>query len=392
VLGEAKFLRALTYFNLVRAWGEVPLRTAILEDFGEVHKPVSTREEIYAQIISDLQFAEQYCWNRAESRDGVYNDIGRATIAAAKGLLSKVYLHIASSARCASEGSEGCMPYAGFDANEYYQLAKTKAQEVVDLNISLEDDWADIWDVNNPNPAEVLFNVQATSIENQGSSYANLFAPRNSGLNGAGWGGGTFITPDYMKTDPFDTADYRFKIGILQEYTDLGTGFTYTYSVPEYCYKAGTRVVRRVYAGKYIDREAETTSTNRNDFPILRLAEVYLVLAEAKAEIDQDPESGFAEINVLRSRVGAEPVNSDALGSFAGDSPMEKFRELILAERIVELSMEGHRFFDLCRLGKLEEKCLLVGRTNRDAVDYYWPISQDEIDANNAINSNSPGY
>ena len=107
IIGEAKFLRALNYFNLVRCFGEVPLRTQPVEAGDDQGLPVSSIVEIYDVIIDDLNFAANNCWGRNETRGNHTNDLGRATNTAAHAMLAKAYTQIASSKRTASEGVLG---------------------------------------------------------------------------------------------------------------------------------------------------------------------------------------------------------------------------------------------------------------------------------------------
>ena len=101
IIGEAKFLRALHYFNLVRCFGEVPLRTTPVEAGDDQGLAVSSIVEIYDSIIDDLNYASLHCWGKNESRGSYTNDLGRATNTAAHALLAKVYTRIASCKRTA---------------------------------------------------------------------------------------------------------------------------------------------------------------------------------------------------------------------------------------------------------------------------------------------------
>ena len=100
IIGEAKFLRGLHYFNLVRCFGEVPLRiTPVDASEAQQGLPLSSISDIYTSIIGDLQYAADNCWDRNESRNGEVNNLGRATKASANALLAKVYLRMASCKR-----------------------------------------------------------------------------------------------------------------------------------------------------------------------------------------------------------------------------------------------------------------------------------------------------
>ena len=101
IIGEARFLRALHYFNLVRCFGEVPLRIEPLDSQESEGLPRSSIVEVYEVIINDLQYASENCWGRNETINNYSNDLGRVTKAAAHAMLAKVYLRIASSKRSA---------------------------------------------------------------------------------------------------------------------------------------------------------------------------------------------------------------------------------------------------------------------------------------------------
>ena len=131
----------------------------------------------------------------------------------------------------------------------------------------------------------------------------------------------------------------------------------------------------QVWTAKYIDTEATTEYTSRQNWHVIRLADVYLMRAEASAEILSDPSAANSDINILRSRVGMTDVDYSSMS-------MQDFREEILRERAVELYMEGHRFFDLTRFGVYDEYCRFVyGDTDgaRQAEDYTWPIPIIEV-------------
>jgi hypothetical protein len=103
--------------------------------------------------------------------------------------------------------------------------------------------------------------------------------------------------------------------------------------------------------------------------------------AEAIVEISQNPSLANNDFNSLRNRVEMSDFNGNGMS-------MEDFRTALLEERAVELYMEGHRFFDLTRMGVLDEYCRFLHGDNdgtRQAEDYFWPIPIEEITANNNI-------
>lgn len=396
ILGEARFLRGLHYFNLARCFGEVPLRTQPVQPGEEDGLPVSSREEIYKVVISDFKFAEQHCWDRGESKGSYTNNVGRATKAAAQGLLARVYLHIASSARSAAQGVEGCMPYSSYSGDyiTYYDSVKIYCDKVLEHPeyelVSSIEGWEAIFDAGNGNNAEIIWDIQAGTSTGQGSAIANLYSPRNSGLAGGGWGGTNTMKPGFVENN-IDTADPRFNHAIIHQY-ETQTHY-YVLVDKKKAYERYTLDGERkgtqwhVYTSKYIDRSATTEYTSQQNWHVLRLADIHLMRAEAMAEINLDPSLANADINLLRSRVGFE-VDFNGTGL-----PMEEFRDLLLRERAAELLMEGVRFFDLVRLGKLEEKVKSAFDPKNQGLqegirgpeDYYWPIPITEISANENI-------
>ena len=391
IIGEAKFLRALNYFNLVRCFGEVPLRTQPVEAGDDQGLPVSSIVEIYDVIIEDLVFAANHCWGRNETRGNYTNDLGRATNTAAHAILAKVYTRIASSKRTASEGVLGNDLYLEFPESyvNYYQYAKDECDSAIsgqgfNLSGSLEE-WVSIFDADNGNNPEMIFDVQGSSLTGQGTAVSNLFTPRNAGLSGSGFGGNNKLKPLFIN-NRIDKFDNRFQNSIITQYetstrifniNQWSTGYVPTNT--ETGNTLGT--LWQIWTAKYIDSEATTEYTSRQNWHIIRLADVYLMRAEANAEISSNPAAANDDINTLRNRVGMSEVD---YSSFI----MTSFREELLKERAVELYMEGHRFFDLTRFGVYDEYCRFIyGDTDgaRQPEDYTWPIPLTEASTNSEI-------
>ena len=391
IIGEAKFLRALNYFNLVRCFGEVPLRTQPVEAGNDQGLPVSSIVEIYDVIIDDLNFAANHCWGRNETRGNYTNDLGRATNTAAHAILAKVYTRIASSKRTASEGVLGNDLYLEFPESyvNYYQYAKDECDSAIsgqgfNLSGSLEE-WVSIFDADNGNNPEMIFDVQGSSLTGQGTAVSNLFTPRNAGLSGSGFGGNNKLKPLFIN-NRIDKFDNRFQNSIITQYetstrifnlNQWSTGYVPTNT--ETGNTLGT--LWQIWTAKYIDSEATTEYTSRQNWHIIRLADVYLMRAEANAEISSNPAAANDDINILRNRVGMSEVD---YSSFI----MTSFREELLKERAVELYMEGHRFFDLTRFGVYDEYCRFIyGDTDgaRQPEDYTWPIPLTEASTNSEI-------
>jgi hypothetical protein len=387
ILGEARFLRALNYFNLVRCFGEVPLRTEPVKP-GEAGLPKSPIADIYKVIIDDLTFATEHCWGFNEIRNGKTNNIGRVTNASAHAMLAKVYLQIASSKRTASEGIAGNARYTGITGTfqSYYQLCKEQCDKVLSESgyqlVSTLDGWKKIFDSKNGNNPEMLFEIQGSSIVGQGTAVSNLFSPRDAGLSGGGFGGTNAFIPAFINTN-IDRSDIRFQNSIIRQFQDLTNIHVLNANSNGYLRTSiatGAAIgnLTRVFTSKYIDTDATTEYTSQQNWHVIRLADVYLMRAEALAEINQNPSLAGPDLNALRTRVGMPNFVSTGL-------TMPDFRKALLRERSAELSMEGHRFFDLTRLGLYEEFCKAsYGNADgvRQAEDYTWPIPLIETAAN----------
>ncbi|WGH74981.1 RagB/SusD family nutrient uptake outer membrane protein [Tenacibaculum tangerinum] len=391
VVGEARFLRGLNYFNLVRCFGEVPLRTEPVQP-GEAGLPVSPIQDIYDVIISDFQHAAENCWGFNETRNGYKNNIGRVTKASAHAMLAKVYIQIASSKRTAEAGVMGNERYLGFtdSATSYYQLAKEQCDLVLGESgyqlVADLDGWKKIFESTNGNNAEMLFEIQGSSITGQGTAVSNLFSPRNAGLSGGGWGGTNRFQPKFINKN-INKYDKRFQNSIIKEFQNETKTFVIKPNSSGYfrtvtATGAADGGIDVVYTSKYIDTDATTEYTSQQNWHVIRLADVYLMRAEALAEISQDPTQANADLSILRNRVDMKNFEG------AGMS-MEDFRTALLRERGAELSMEGHRFFDLTRMGVYDEYCRVsYGNTigARQPEDYTWPIPLIESSSNENIN------
>lgn len=390
IVGEARFLRALHYFNLVRCFGEVPLRTTPVKP-NDPGLPKSPVEDIYEVIIEDLLYASDHCWGFNETRNNHTNSIGRVTKASAHALLAKVYLQIASSKRTALEGIEGNNRYLGLpeSPNQYYNLCKEQTDLVLQESgyqlVSNLEDWKKLFDASNGNNAEMLFEIQGSSLTEQGTALSNLFSPMQAGLSGGGWGGVNRLQPNFINNN-IDKTDIRFQNSIIRNYQDQtqtyvlnpnSTGYIRTFIETG----SSNGVLPVVFTAKYIDRNATTEYTSEQNWHVIRLADVYLMRAEAIAELNQNPSLAEQDINALRARVGMADFSASGMS-------MNDFRSAILRERAAELYMEGHRFFDLTRMGVYDQYCRSAfGNTvgARQPEDYVWPIPLIETTANENI-------
>jgi len=382
IVAEGKFLRALHHFDLVRSWGEVPLRVGETNN-SNLALPAAPREEIFAQIVQDLEEAIPHLARVGEVKPG------RATQGAGKALLAKVYLHAASAARCAAEGNQGCAPYAVFASKqtEYFQKARDLAREVIDQSgFQLLDNWMDLWGIQNKTNREFIFSsLSITDDPSVGSSLAVLYTPINSPYHPfAGHFGG--FTYEFVLS--YNRMDLRFTDGMIWDYTDVKTGkyvrWIRDLDDPKKLYDSYYFVLT---PKKYMD-PTSTTFISGSTLPILRMADVYLMYAEAENELNGPTPDAFARLNAVRQRVNLPPLDASTTPG------RQALRDAIIQERLWELALEQQDWFDLTRTGKLEERCrdLSLDWAGRDppgshprarnASHYRFPYPANEVSTN----------
>ena len=447
VIAEAKFLRAFNYFHVVQLWGPAPLKTSIPLSSDDTNLVRASIEDIYDAIITDLKFAEEHCWNVGETKQvggkSYTNDRGRITNGAAKALLAKVYLKLASTSRAANARTDapllnsatgqvdGLEAYKIFDATTYYNKCIEKCVEVEQLGFTLNANYMNNFDTTKKNGPESLFEIQSFNELGYGSRLAPFYSPPYSGTYGGTWGGMIgFSQPFLLNKGPFriyknanfdyrpavsgdlagkvtssqfDITDQRYKSGFAMNFNQINqSNRPYTWDAGSSRY-IGNPIGQHVkfYTSKYYDLNGKIVDDNGNNFVVLRYADVLLMKAESLFETG-NLSAAWSTLTTVHTRNGNQNVSGttifpnnyvDWISRFNGTTQDEKFREAILYERMMELFMEGHRFFDICRMGKLEEKSAVTGRV-KTRVHYYFPISQLEMNNNTAITNsmNNPGY
>lgn len=332
LVNEAKFLRGLLYFNLVRLWGDVPLVVAEIGSLDNEAVQVSRTptEEVYSQIIQDLTDAENLPATYAAA------DAGRATGGAAKALLAKVYL-----------------------TREEWDKAASKSLEVINgpYGYALFEDFADVFNVATKNGKEHIFSAQCKSnVNGQGNRLASSCTP--VGIPGVAAAGTDIPNPGVYEL--FDETDKRRDVTFFTSLVSPTNGRTYTFDHPHFY--------------KYFDPEqtANPTESARN-IPVIRFAEVLLIHAEAVNEASGPTEAAYESINQVRRRAGLEDLRGLS---------RDAFRDAVYLERRLELMFEFQRWFDLKRTGRLVEQLHAAGKPNAAEKHYFHPIPQREIDLN----------
>lgn len=342
LLGEARFLRALYYFRAVQIWGAIPMPLTESTSLEGLDLPRSSVDEVYAQIIADLQAAEASLPVRAMQR-------GRATRGAAKALLAKVYL-----------------------TRGRFAEARDKASEVISSGTyALWDRYEDAFKLTSENGKEDLFSVQYETGVGEGQNISGWNTPDELKRIVAGGGG---VTRQYFQADSsliasYQAGDTRRALNVVNSY--VYNGKTYTWERP---------LNFKYHDGMHVNNVLDSP----NNFPILRYADVLLVFAEAENEVAGPTAAAYTALNRVRRRAFALPLNTTSARDYAGLGKAQ-FREAVWTERFLEFPLEGQHWFDLKRTDRL------VSTMKIPAHRVVYPIPARELLVNKNIEQN-PGY
>lgn len=351
-IGEAKFLRAMSYLILVNMFGDVPLRTQPTNDFDNATLPRSPINEVYSFILSDLNDAVNLLPENYSG--GQLNEIGRATKLAAYTLLGKVLLQMGNK----SEAS------AAFNN--------------VLNRFNLMPNYRDLYAPGNNNLPESIFEVNFNPDNQIGLTFNNLLIPRSEasrlGIVAGGFAGRlpTFPTKDVQTI--FEEGDLRADASFTT-YDNNGN--------------------LEQYISKYLDLDAAGTGSNIN-LILLRYADLLLM----KAEADGESAASYGLINQVRRRAFGKNPNLPDPSVDIDQTDIGTFLEKVMVERRRELVFEGHRLFDLKRLPTTEALNIInnhmaaeyVGVPTVQEYQLIYPIPQTEIDVSNGVVTQNPGY
>lgn len=347
---EAKFVRALIYFNLVRFFGDVPLvLTEITNPDQGYAYGRNAKAEVYAQIEKDLTDAAGVLKLKSEYAAA---DMGRASKGAAQALLGKVLL-----------------------TEHKYAEAAAELKKVIDSPVYGLIAYADVFKVNNKNHKESVFDVQYKSGSiGEGNPLPNSFAPENSGNAVIQFGGGGNNRPTVDIEKEFEVGDIRKDISMTTFYINT----------------AGVRV-EYYFVKKYWDTPA-VANDNNNNFPVIRYSDVLLMYAECLNEVGYVADGdAFKYLNDVHTRAGLLPLTSATIPDQA------TFRTAMEHERRVEFAFEGQRWFDLVRTGRaitlLNAKAAAIGIKKTLTEDnLVFPIPQSQVDINKEKIIQNHGY
>lgn len=330
--GEVKFLRALMYFNMVRIFGDVPLVTKesvnVNDYFGQGR---TSADSVYDFIESELKNAIPLLPNTTAQK-------GRVTKGAALGILGKVLI-----------------------SRNKYSEALPYLQQVEGLEYSLLTDTKKIFDVSNKNNSEIIFDVQFASGINgnsEGSQAYQMFSP--SGFS-PGAKGHNLPTKEVYNI--FTEGDKR-----RDDYIGL-TNNNVPYS-------------------KKLTKPSTAPTDGESNIVVLRLADVYLLMAECYAKANDITNSNLY-VNKIKNRAGLASVNINDQAQLLDEIALERRKELV---------GEGHRWFDLVRTGKAIQVMTAhfkntpgFGTAVIKPYNLIMPVPQNQINTDPAIKQN-PGY
>lgn len=357
-VAEARFLRGLYYFDMVRAWGGVPIVTTL-------NPPLklqrSSKEEVYSLIVNDMLYALKYLPEKSEQSAA---NKGRATKGAARAFLAKIYLF-----------------QQDYVSAEKYALAVINSHEY-----GLEPNFIDANGENGENGVESIFEVGALKVEgteNGGDQYANTQGVR--GTPNRGWG---FNRPSINLRNSFEAGDPRLKgtiidLGdVLDGITILGDGTT-----PDVTKDANGNVIEmECYNRKVWIAGTNTITQWGHNRRLMRYADVLLMAAEALNE-NNKPADALIYLNLVRAR--ARQGNNTLLPDIT-TTDKNTLRDAIINERRHELALEGHRFWDLVRTGKAAQVLGPLGFIN--GKNELLPIPQNEIDISQGSLIQNPNW
>lgn len=350
---EAKCIRAFAYFSLVRLYGDIPLRVKPVKSLDETKIAKSSQEEVYTLIFSDLTFAEA---NLPE----VATDQGRVYKYVATSLLAQAYL-----------------TSAGFPLNKTanYALAKNKALDVINSGkFDLIDDYAKVFHnkiYTKESIWEALFLPPTT-----GNPLHSMCSPTGNTT--------AVLLPTTAFANGFPNGDKRRSWGIKDKYVNA----------------KGNTFAKRSYFQKFVDEQfyedelspATANSTLGYTSQIIRLAEVYLIAAEAENEVN-GPANAYQYINKVRQRARIDKNDPLQVPDLKGLSK-EDFRKAVLSERKWELHLEGSAWFDMKRTQTFDKVQEARGASLAVPVGAYnntWLIPDFEVSNNNIAQNPSYG-
>lgn len=366
---EAHFFRAFSFFNLVRAFGDVPKIDFHVVSAEDANIAKSSAAEIYDLIDSDLAIATQ---GLPRTWSPVY--IGRLTWGAARSLHAKTYM------------------MRNDWANLYTASRDVMQSQIYNLNTPYDK----IFRESGENSSESILELQCTATDSQpgtndiGSQFAAVQGVRGAGNWNLGWG---WNTPTEQLADAFEDNDPRRDETLLYF---IKTGEDPS-SIPENKPYGEKPIANSDVINKYYNKKAYTDPSLRLKYTmggywynirLIRYSDVVLMAAESANELGKTGEA-VEYLELLRAR--ARGNNITVLPKITTENQSD-LRDAIRHERRVELGMEYDRFYDLVRWGIATTVLHAVGKTAYQDKHALLPIPQKEIDKSNGVLKQNPNY
>ena len=445
-IGEMYFQEAFCYFLLVRAYGPIPYMAGDVSSTGQYNNSRRPVAEIYNHIIDLLTKASEMMYRR----DDANYKPGHVSAGSAAGLLAKVYATMASAAMPAgtevtvktgepyrtvknTDGDDinvfrtpsaetfkkkAVAGYENMDSHELYTKAAEWAKKVIDGAYGVYEltPYDNLWKFSHHTDSEMMWGIESTAGDNTYRTGIHAY------YEGTEDGSGILTTGGYIGCTNnwyslFDDDDYRITKGVKHVWryyyqTSYNGAFYYpqSWSVkvtgrdpqgnyvqePEkqfsdlgYAYQYNTSSECLAFTTKYSDVSDPTQAYPESFWPFLRYADVLLIYAEAENELGNMSEA-MTYLNMVRQRSNAKlmenPVNQ------------ENMRSQIIEERAKEFACEADRRWDLIRWGIYLDAMNAIGRDDsninkaRTERNLLYPIPTAEINVNDSINSNNPGW
>lgn len=366
---EAHFFRAFAFFNLVRAFGDVPKIDFKINNAEEANIPKSPAAEIYALIDVDLAFAEQHL---PKTWAPVY--IGRLTWGAARSLHAKTYMQ----------------------RNDWANMYAASLDVINSGLYNLNTPYNQIFRETGENSSESILELQCTATPSQpgsndiGSQFAQVQGVRGAGEWNLGWG---WHTPTQLLADAFETGDPR-KNETLLYFIKTGEDPS---TIPANQPWNEKPISNADVTNKYYNKKAYTNPTLRATYTkggywynirLIRYADIVLMAAESANETGKTAEA-LQYLEMVRAR--ARGNNASVLPEVTTTNQTE-IRNAIRHERRVELGMEFDRFYDLVRWGIARDVLHATGKTGYQDKHALLPLPQAEVDKSNGVLIQNPNY
>lgn len=356
LIGEARFLRAYFYFNLVRTFGGVPIIDELPpRDGSNSSRARATAAQTYEFIIADLNAAVDVLPERSAYPTA---DLGRITKGAAKGMLAKVYMY----------------------QKNWAQVARLTDEIIASGEYGLYTDYARLFTLDGENANESIFEVQCATLPQGGggSQYSEVQSPR-APIPTGGWG---FNVPSDNLNAAYETNDPRRTGTIIYAGENLGDGVTLPTVIDN------PRYNKKAYVRATDPRSPNGNGDSGKNIRILRYADVLLMNAEAANEQGNSAKA-LTDLNLIRRR--ARGTSTTILADVTSTEQAE-LRQAIWRDRRIELAMEHDRFWDIVRQGRAGTILRAVGKNFVDGKNEVFPIPQNRIDISGGLITQNPGY